>query len=91
MLAKFPLGRTVGTPAALAALDKAGKSHQDILDAHAWQLPELISELQRTENLHAIENGERVISDFTMPDGEVVRVATVHDRSYTTIMLPEED
>ena len=51
----------------------------------------MISDLQITLNKQAIEAGDRVISDFTLTGNEVVRVATVHDRSYTTIMLPIED
>lgn len=91
MQALFSLGRVVGTPAALSVLEQVHKTPQEILDAHACQTKSLISELQVLLNKDAIRGGERVISDFTMSDGRVVRVATVHDRSYTTIMLPEED
>ena len=91
MYALFSLGRVGGTPAAIDVLKQAGKSHQEILDAHAFQTPGMISDLQITLNKQAIEAGDRVTSDFTLTGNEVVRVATVHDRSYTTIMLPIED
>ena len=90
MYAKFSLGRTEATRAALSILEQAAVPHHEILDAHASQNPAMISELQLALNKEAIENGNRVISDFTLAGNKVVRVSTVHDRSYTTIMLPIE-
>ena len=48
MYALFSLGRVGGTPAAIDVLKQAGKSHQEILDAHAFQTPGMISDLQIT-------------------------------------------
>ncbi|WP_043004539.1 hypothetical protein [Comamonas testosteroni] len=90
MHAKFSLGHTEATRAALSILEQVAVSHNEILDAHASQNPAMISELQLVLNKEAIENGDRVISDFTLAGNKVVRVSTVHNRSYTTIMLPNE-
>ncbi len=86
----FPLGATVATPGALAALEEAGVPpygllvrHQqgdwgdlDLADCHANEL--------------ALLDGTRLFSAYTLHTSTRVWVITEADRSATTILLPDE-
>ena len=39
---------------------------------------------------NAVKNGERVLSSYRAPDGTKFWIITEWDRSYTTVLLPEE-
>ena len=86
---RFPLGQTVITQGALAAL-----TTQDVLTAiqrHSicdWGdvCPE-DAEL----NDAALSNGSRLLSAYKSSDGTKFWVITESDRSVTTFLLPEED
>ncbi|MCF6278380.1 MAG: hypothetical protein L3J16_06500 [Anaerolineales bacterium] len=41
-------------------------------------------------NDRAVEHGHRVLSSYTAPNGEKFWIITEHDRSVTTILLPNE-
>ena len=42
------------------------------------------------ENDRSIGLGLRILSAYTLPTGERIWIITEADRSYTTVMLPEE-
>ncbi len=86
----FTLGQLVATPGALDALAKAGQSPLEMLCRHArgdwgevcpedWQL-----------NDEALENGERLLSAYTLANGEKIWIITESDRSASTVLLPDE-
>ena len=49
-----------------------------------------VSEDDWKENDNAVKNGERVLSSYRAPDGTKFWIITEWDRSYTTVLLPEE-
>jgi hypothetical protein len=84
---KFILGRTVITPEAGDVVNVMGAA--DLLRRHMTLDRGELCEADHLANEHAAENGERVLSSFKH-NGIEVWVVTEHDRSVTTIMLPEE-
>jgi hypothetical protein len=96
MNVKFSLGRTVATPGALQALQDAGQSPDHFLDQHvcgAWG--DLVAE-DRQANEEAIaheadpDRRARVFSAYRTSKNVKLWVITEHDRSVTTLLLPEE-
>jgi hypothetical protein len=88
--AKFPLGQTVATPAALQALAAARQSPLDFLRRQQqgdWG--DLTAE-DRKENEFSVMNNFRILSAYTLTTGVKIWVITKADRSATTILLPEE-
>ena len=87
---RFPLGRLVATPGALAALQRAGQTAHEFISRHAsgdWG--DLGSE-DRAENERSIHDDARILSAYPLSDGTRIYVITEADRSATTILLPEE-
>ena len=87
---KFPLGQTVATPGALAALQEAGQSPAGFLSRHVsadWG--EICAEDKRL-NDEALVNGERVLSAYRTARNVRIWLITEADRSSTCILLPEE-
>jgi hypothetical protein len=87
---KFPLGRFVATPGAIAALEAAGENPTTFLRRH-WRgdWGELDTE-DVAENKFSLVNGLRLLSRYVLSDGTVIWIITEADRSATTILLPEE-
>jgi hypothetical protein len=85
---KFPLGQTVITPAALAALSDA-----DVRSAlarhHAGDWGELDAE-DLAENELSLEQGYRLLSAYTSSSGTRFWIITEADRSVTTVLLPSD-
>jgi hypothetical protein len=87
---KFPLGRVVATPGALAALQAAGRAPQEFLRRHlAGDWGEVPVE-DRRENELSVREGFRVLSAYRTRLGETLWIITEADRSITTILLPSE-
>ena len=88
----LPLGKTYCTMGALFAFTQALDEEPDkFLARHAnggdWGE---LSESDRQANEHAVANGLRVLSAYTLRTGEKIWIITEADRSSTTILLPEE-
>jgi hypothetical protein len=86
----FPLGQIVTTPAALAALEKAGQGPPEFLRRHAsgdWG--DLCAE-DRKENQFSLECGFQIFSSYHSDAGDELWVITDNHFSITTILLPEE-
>ena len=86
----FDLGQLVATPGALAALEKSGQSPMDFLSQHVTGDWGELSEDDRKENRFSLENGFRLLSSYKTNAGDRVWVITEADRSYTTLLLPDE-
>jgi hypothetical protein len=86
---RFPLGRTLSTPAALACCERHGISPQSLLCRHGqgdWG--GLCVEDQRANEV-ALQSGGRLMSSYQLgPDR--IWIITEADRSATTLLLPEE-
>jgi hypothetical protein len=94
--ARFALGRVLATPGALAALAAAGQTAAEFLGRHQrcdWGgcSPE---DRQRNDDSVAHERvpnrRTRIVSAYRTRKGIRLWVITEHDRSATTILLPEE-
>jgi hypothetical protein len=86
----FSLGRIVGTPGSLCALEKNNQSIAELLNRHSqgdWG--ELCDE-DKAENEFSIKNGLRIMSAYSLEDKTKIWIITEADRSATTILLPEE-
>jgi hypothetical protein len=87
---RFPLGRLVATPGALAALAAAGTTPLPYLQRHAagdWG--DVDGDDQRA-NDRALRVGERLFSAYHLPDATRIWIITEADRVSTCVLLPEE-
>ena len=85
----FPLGRILATPGALEALREAGEDPLRFLARHASGDWGELDPHDRRENELALKHGRRLLSSY--PVGEKrVWVITEANRSYTTLLLPED-
>lgn len=83
-----PLGRTVATPAALAAV-----SPLDIAAAlrrHASGDWGEVDPDDRAANDDAVRSGERLLSVYRSANGTTFWVLTEADRTATTVLLPDD-
>jgi hypothetical protein len=84
---RFPLGRLVATPGALAALDPA--QLLTVIGRHAAGDWGDLDREDRAANDAALRHGTRLLSAYAL-DGARVWIITEADRSATTVLLPEE-
>ncbi|MFX1802078.1 hypothetical protein PWR66_00110 [Paraburkholderia sp. A1RO-5] len=87
----FHLGRTVATPGALDAMQRAGVLPLTLLVRHqCGDWGELDAE-DRAANDRAVSEGTRILSAYQVgPNREKIWVVTEWDRSATTILCPNE-
>lgn len=90
LLRKFPLGRTVATPGALAALAEAEQSPGEFIEKHWCGDWGEVDEEDAQENEFSLANDLRLLSAYTLTSGERIWIITEADRSSTTILLPSE-
>jgi hypothetical protein len=87
--ALFPLGTVGATPGALDLLDRTGTNAAIFLDRHHRGDFGTVGAEDAQANKDAIEDGNRVLSSYTV-GGERLWIITEADRSSTTLLLPEE-
>jgi hypothetical protein len=92
---RFQLGRTVATPAALAALEESRESPSSFLDRHLDGDWGEVDDHDRKANEDALSSGARILSVYRTAKGVKLYVLTDGDdedgvRRATTIMLPED-
>ncbi len=87
---KFPLGRIVATPGALAALEEAGDTPASLLDRHAAGDWGDVGPEDWRENEFSLERGFRLLSAYTLSSGTKIWIITEADRSVTTLLLPAD-
>ncbi len=88
--AKFPLGQLAATPGALEALAASGQAPAQFLARHVTGDWGEVSAGDWRANDHALRDGERILSAYTLRTGVRIWIITEADRSATTILLPEE-
>jgi hypothetical protein len=86
----FPIGQLVATPGALEALARSGHSISDFLGLHTVRNWGDLDEDDRASNNYSVDHGGRLLSAYTMRDGERLWIITEADRSSTTLLLPRE-
>lgn len=87
---KFPLGRTVATPAALEAIAESGQEPAFFLDKHVQGDWGDVDAEDQQANVVALAEGERLLSAYRTLKGTRLWIITEADRSATTILLPDE-
>ena len=87
---KFPPGRIVATPGALAALEASGEAPVRYLARHIAADWGDVDEHDYRENEFSLIHGFRLLSAYTLNSGTKIWIITEADRSYTTILLPED-
>jgi len=88
---RFPLGQTVATPGAAAALDALGQEPLDLLRRHVQGDWGNLDEEDQRANNRALKTGARLLSAYTLNDGVTcLWIITEADRSATTLLLPQE-
>jgi len=86
----FPLGRVVGTPGAVEALQEIGTDPSELLDRHVTGDFGDICEQDLGLNEAAIQDGSRIFSVYKVTGDLTIWIITEADRSSTCLMLPEE-
>lgn len=86
----FALGQIALTPGAVAALEVAGQTPEQLLARHSFGDWGMLDAEDWTRNNHALENGLRLLSSYRLRDNTKIWVITEWDRSSTTMLLPEE-
>jgi hypothetical protein len=85
----FPLGRVLATPGALALMDELNISGAALLRRHVTGDWGDIQPDDRGLNEEALRAGSRILSVYGTSD-ERLWIITEADRSYTTILRPED-
>ena len=87
---KFPLGRVVATPGALAALEESAESASAFLRRHQGGDWGDVCEEDALANEEALQVALRIFSVYQTAKGVKIYVITEQDRSSTCVLLPEE-
>ena len=85
---KFSLGLIVATQGALAAV-ASDEMQAALRRHHSGEWGDLCEDDHR-ENERGLREGFRLVSVYRTKDGVKFYVITEHDRSVTTVLLPEE-
>ena len=87
---RFPLGRVLATPKALAVLEDHGITPASLLGRHVRGDSGELCEEDVEANWAALRAGLRLLSSYRLGDGETVWIITEADRSATTLLLPDD-
>ena len=86
MKPRFPLGRTVATPGAIAlGIDLAAYMRRH----HCGDWGDLCDE-DKQANEDALVHGDRILSHYKLGSSKRLYIITEADRSSTCVLLPEE-
>jgi hypothetical protein len=86
----IPLGRTLATPGALAAMQRSGDVPADFLRRHECQDWGNVDPEDWARNDAALKDGSRIVSSYRLKDGTALWCITEADRAVTTLLLPDE-
>jgi hypothetical protein len=84
----FPLGRTVITQGAQTAISTSDIGYA--LHRHMTGDWGEVTDNDRKSNDYAVNREERLVSNYVSSDGTKFWIITEADRSYTTVLLPDE-
>lgn len=89
-VALFPLGEVVATPGALDLLDRTETNGYDLLLRHQFGDWGSVPLEDDEANQAAVLNGDRILSSYYLNPDERIWIITEADRSFTTLLLPDE-
>ena len=88
---RFPLGRVVATPGAIATMQEAGVAPADLLRRHVSGDWGDVPAEDAAENELSVREGFRILSSYPLPGTDArIWLLTEADRTVTTFLLPEE-
>ena len=87
-MSRFTLGSIVATPGALRAMN--GSSMWPYIKRHASGDWGDVCAADKKENELSIKEGFRIMSVHSVPGGGKIWIITEADRSYTTVLTPED-
>ena len=87
---KFRLGEIVSTTHLFEHCEKNNFALLPYLVSHAQGDWGDVCQEDKKANDQALKTGERLLSAYTLPDGEKIWIITEWDRSVTTILFPED-
>ena len=94
MKPKFNLGITIMTKRVSYLIEGNPKLYKEIAKCVAMHKSGNwgdLCEKDKQMNDYAVENGERILSSYIIGENKIIIwIITEADRSYTTILLPEE-
>lgn len=83
----FALGRLAITANAKRHMDTVGANPLHYLMQHHSRNWGELCEADKQANNHALKHGGRILSRYSLPDGEPIYIISEADRSVTTILL----
>ncbi len=86
----FALGQTVATPGALVALGRNETTGLELLARHVTGDWGEVDAEDRAENDYSVSRQLRLLSAYTLRDGNRLWIITEADRSVTILLLPHE-
>jgi len=86
----FPLGQVLATPSALIALEVAGHDAAVFLGRHLQGDWGELDPPDWQANDQALAHSGRILSVYTLRDGQQLWIITDADRSTTTLLLPDD-
>ena len=86
----FPLGQIVATPGALQALEEAGQTPEEFITRHVTGDWGTLPAEDIRENEYSLKHGLRLFSSYQLRTGAKLWIITEHDRSITTLLLPQD-
>ncbi len=87
---KFDFGRVVATTTLANYCEKKGFSMLPYLIRYANGDWGDVCKEDWKSNDEALKNGERLLSEYKLPDGRRIWIITEWDRSATTLLFPED-
>jgi hypothetical protein len=93
---KFRLGQLIATPGAIAALQRSQQEPLEFIQRHRGGDWGEVDDGDKALNDEAIahegdsDRQSRVLSAYRTTAGDRIWIITEHDRSVTTVLLPEE-
>jgi hypothetical protein len=87
---RFSLGQVVATPGALEVLQQAERDPAEFLARHVTGDWGDLDDEDKQQNELSVKQGFRILSAYKLDDSTKIWIITEHDRSATTILLPQE-
>src|SRR5690242_13531482 len=87
---KFELGQIGSTPGAIELLVGAGRSPVEFIARHASGDWGDLDDHDRLVNEQALLHGGRLLSSYIVSGDQRLWIISEHDRSATTLLLPQE-
>ncbi len=86
----FELGQIVATDSIATLMTNYEIDVYELLQRHAKGDWGDLDDTDKKSNDRALRSDRMILSSYTLDSGKIIWIKTEHDRSVTTLMLPEE-